>query len=49
MLPGRTFFGDLARCGHWGFWVEHVSRYWELTPRNEEQLERWSDSQEGRK
>ena len=48
VFPGSRFSGFLIG-GVLGFHVKCVSRSWELTPRNEEQLERWSDSQEGRK
>lgn len=27
MLPGREFFWGPDRCGHWGFWVRHISNF----------------------
>lgn len=30
MLPGRGFFLDPARCGHWDFRINCISRYWVL-------------------
>lgn len=30
-LVGKEFLGYPARCGHWGFPVKLVLRYWELT------------------
>lgn len=38
MLPGRKFFWGPVRCEYWGFQVTCVSRYWEWTVRNEDEL-----------
>ena len=38
VLPARKFFWDPVECGHWGFQVKCVSRYWELTSRDEDGL-----------
>lgn len=34
VLPCRKCFWGLSKCGHWVFWLEYVSWYWELTLRD---------------
>lgn len=37
--PGREYFLQLARGGHWGFQVQCVSRFWKLIVKNGDGLE----------
>ena len=47
VLPGRKFFWDPDRCGHWRFQVKYVSGYWELISRNGDGLGWGWGSKEG--
>jgi hypothetical protein len=39
--PGRKLFWDANRCGHWTFQVKCVSRFWELTLKNDNGERSW--------
>lgn len=42
-LPCRKFFWVPDRCGHCGFQVKCIARYWELTFRNGDGLGRGAE------